>query len=178
MSGIFVGVDPGMAGSLAALHSDGRVEVIPMPIARYKRKNHPTKDSIDGDAIKRWLRALGPQNIKWMVIEKAIVLPRQGLVSGSKFVGGQRYVTGLAHGLDINCDEIMPAMWKRAMKLGQGNLKDKKAVSIARCQELFPEADIRKHSKLPGKRLDTLSHDMAEAVLLAYFARERIIGNL
>ena len=178
MSAIFVGVDPGLKGGLAALHSDGRVEVVPMPVYFIRRKNHPTKSTVDGQWVKDWLRALGTKSITLMVIEKAIVLPRQGLVSGSRFVGDQRYITGIAHGLDITCIEVLPGQWKRALKLGKGDLHDKKAASIAMCRKLYPYADIRRYSKVPGKRLSGDSHDLAEAVLLAHYARESASGRL
>lgn len=178
MSAIWIGVDPGFHGALAALHSDWRLELLPMPVTFTRGKNKPMKQHIDGQTIKGWLCALGLGNIKIVLIEKAIVLPRQGLVSGSQFVGGQRYITGLCDGLGLNCEEILPGQWKRAMNLGKGNLGDKKAVSIARCKELFPGADIRKPSMDKRKRLRADSHDLAEAALLAWFARERMSGNI
>lgn len=178
LSAIWIGIDPGFNGALAALHSDGRLELLPMPTSYVRNKNKPMKTFIDGPTIKAWLRALGLPNIKLVLIEKAIVLPRQGLVSGSQFVGGQRYITGLCHGLDLNCEEILPGQWKRVMGLGKGNLGDKKAVSIAKCKELFPDADIRKPSMDKRRRLRADSHDLAEAALLAWFARERMIGNI
>ena len=175
MSAIWLGVDPGFHGSIAAIHSDGRTEIVGMPVHRDKKRNTTTKTTIDGPTVRAWLRALGVANIKMAFIEKAIVMPRQGIVGAGAFVGGQRFISGIFCGMDIPYREVMPASWKkqlgiqakvRGAKTGMGVNKE---LSVALAIELYPEADLSCSNK-------RYSHDMAEALLLAHLARKESIG--
>lgn len=177
MDKVWVGVDPGFRGAIAAIYEDNTTITIPMPIFFSRVKNKPQSTTIDGPVIKEFFSGLGAFNIQNVLIEKAMVMPQQGIVSSAKFVAGQRFISGICEGMGLHYQEIRPTEWKRKVfgKSGKTN-GTIKGDSMELVQKMFPEADIRKPSMDNTRRLKTISHDMAEAVLLAWYARCLDIG--
>lgn len=143
---IYLGIDPGQKGGMAAIGSAG-YEVKPMP------------DTTKG--IRTALCLMSCDSSTTCIIEHAQAMPKQGGVS--MFNYGQHYgeLIGIMTALGIKIIEVRAAVWKKAM----GLTKDKDA-SIALCERLFPSVDL-----LPSDRSRKPSDGMAEALLLAEYGR-------
>jgi len=175
----YAGIDPGLDGWLAVIDADGQ------PVALHKAPTIPT-----GKGSRRAydLRAMSSLVstaclcVTLCVIEQQQAMPSQGSASGFR--------TGYGYGLwrmaltaaQVPHAEVRPAAWKRAAGLSAGRsaaakrdhnaaTKEAKAKAIAKVQALYPSLSL-----LPTPRSRVPSADMAEAVLLARYARHKATG--
>ena len=98
-------------------------------------------------------------------VEKVGAMPGQGVTSMFNFGKSAGYIEGVLSALGIPYQLVMPKRWKGEFTL---NGKDK-AASVAVCRKLFPEICLKRSDRC---RVD--SDGMAEALLLAEFARRRL----
>ena len=154
---IFIGVDPGLSGGIAILHSQ-RVTLLDMPTRQVSEKGF-VKRAVDCDALARWLEVvafsvLPPQTV--MYVERVNAFPGQGVAS--MFSLGMSYwgVVGVAAGLGIPVKFVEPERWKAAFKLGR-----EKADALVLARRLYPTAELglAKH------------HGRAEALLIARYGK-------
>ncbi len=156
----YLGIDPGLSGALALLSFEGEVNVlIDMPtLATTKSRRIIDEKVVLG--FLRFARDLVPGAPLRAVVERAMIMPKQGSSSGFKIGTSYGQLLGMLAALEIPRVIVSPQVWQKAI-LGQvpkGTSKDR---ARARAQELFPTADL-------GKRK---SQDRADALLLAEYGR-------
>src|SRR5262249_11262479 len=152
MSGApILGIDPGVAGGVAALCPDGRIEA----------HDIPTVDgSVDVDALVRRIREHAP---RLAVIEKAQAMPRQGVVSVFKYgtaFGALCAVTAIC---EIPTHLVSPRKWKTHFGLDADKEKSR-ALAI----RLWPGCGYFSRVK---------DHGRSEAAMIARYCAETIARN-
>lgn len=155
---VIVGIDPGLKGGLAVLFLSaiGGVidsEVIPYDIEAYCQTIALAKSNYLNPIV---------------AIEQVHSMPKQGVASTFKFGEQFGVLKGMCMGLGVKFITITPQEWKR----GMGLLHQDKDASIALAKKLFPEVDLR-----PSARCRKDSDGMAEALLIAEYARRKLCGN-
>lgn len=147
---LFIGIDPGMAGGVAALdHTGGVIGCVPMPATRKQLYDYLYKI---GFSYQRRVAA----------IEAVHSMPKQGVASTFKFGKGYGEVLGICTALQFEIHEPPPQSWKKAVLAGTDKSKD---ASIQVAENLFPSVNL----VLPRCRK---AHDgMAEALLMAEYIR-------
>ena len=157
---LFMGIDPGLSGALAMLTAEGEpVRVVKMPT-----EPHGKSRRVSGRDVRAFIEDASAQaggTIALCMLEQVASRPGQG--APSVFTFGRAYgaAEGVLSALTIPTDYATPQVWKRAYSLGSD-----KAESIRKACDLWPALAAQK-----------LTHDQAEAVLLAEFARRRWGGG-
>lgn len=147
-STLFIGIDPGQSGGIAAIGSAG-YEIVPMPETRKQAFDYLNQVTFEA---KRTVA----------VVEKVASRPGQGVASMFKFGKGYGELLGILTALHCEILEPTPQAWKKIMLAGTDKGKD---ASIQVCENLFPNVQL----VLPRCRKP---HDgMAEALLLAEYGR-------
>ncbi len=142
----YIGIDPGKSGALALLTEDGQCTVVPFQESAYT-------------AILK--AASGPSSV--CCLEKVGAMPGQGVVSMFNFGHNLGYIEGLLQAFDIPYQLVPPQTWKKEFCVTSD-----KNTSIEVCRKLFPHVCL-----LPTSRSRKPSDGMAEAMLLAEYARRR-----
>lgn len=153
-----VGIDPGLAGGVAALDATGAVVgVWPMPVAGGEVHAAGLAD------LLRSLRCLDVhQDIGRVCLEKVSAMPKQGVASTFRFGCGWGMVRGVCAALAVSVTLVPPPLWKRRVLLG---LPHDKAGAVQFCASRWPTADL----VLTGCRVP---HDgIADALCLAEYGR-------
>jgi crossover junction endodeoxyribonuclease RuvC len=156
---VYLGIDPGFSGALAAILSDRSVRLFDMPTLTVGRKQE-----IDEQALLTLLRESTVGRDCLVVVEKAQSMPKQG--SSSSFRYGMAYGMvrlGLA-ALGVPYRLAAPATWKRRMltDMAKEARSDKKAV-LLEAKRLFPQA--------ADQMTRVKDHNRAEALFLAEYGR-------
>lgn len=142
----YIGIDPGKSGALALLTEDGQCTVVPFQESAYT-------------AILK--AASGPSSV--CCLEKVGAMPGQGVVSMFNFGHNLGYIEGLLQAFDIPYQLVPPQTWKKEFCVTSD-----KNTSIEVCRKLFPYVCL-----LPTARSRKPSDGMAEAMLMAEYARRR-----
>ena len=142
----YIGIDPGKSGALALLTEDGQCTVVPFQESAYT-------------AILK--AASGPSSV--CCLEKVGAMPGQGVVSMFNFGHNLGYIEGLLQAFDILYQLVPPQTWKKEFCVTSD-----KNTSIEVCRKLFPHVCL-----LPTSRSRKPSDGMAEAMLMAEYARRR-----
>lgn len=142
----YIGIDPGKSGALALLTEDGQCTVVPFHESAY---------------IAILKAASGPSSV--CCLEKVGAMPGQGVVSMFNFGHNLGYIEGLLQAFDIPYQLVPPQTWKKEFCVTSD-----KNTSIEVCRKLFPHVSL-----LPTVRSRKPSDGMAEAVLMAEYARRR-----
>ena len=142
----YIGIDPGKSGALALLTEDGQCTVVPFQESAYT-------------AILK--EASGPSSV--CCLEKVGAMPGQGVVSMFNFGHNLGYIEGLLQAFDIPYQLVPPQTWKKEFCVTSD-----KNTSIEVCRKLFPHVCL-----LPTARSRKPSDGMAEAMLMAEYARRR-----
>lgn len=142
----YIGIDPGKSGALALITEDGQCTVVPFNESAYT-------------AILK--SASGPSSV--CCLEKVGAMPGQGVVSMFNFGHNLGYIEGLLQAFDIPYQLVPPQTWKKEFCVTSD-----KNTSIEVCRKLFPYVSL-----LPTERSRKPSDGMAEAILIAEFARRR-----
>lgn len=151
---ITIGIDPGLSGAIACVSDEGVIALHDMPVMPYGRGAY-VKNAVDLTAVARLLSARGPA-VVWL--ERVGSMPGQGVAS--MFSLGMSYygVAGVAIGLGIPVNLVMPADWKGDMGLGRD-----KGESLALARKLHPNLDLSRKK----------DHGRAEALLIARYGQKR-----
>lgn len=164
---MFMGIDPGQSGGIAAIDSNGTLIARPMPWME--------KQGIDGAALKRILKQFPPTHV---FIEAIQQRKGEGAVSGKTAATQWGRVIGMLEMAGIPYDVVQPLKWRKAMDCGipsGGDQKDRrrllKARSMSRVAQLWPNHDFRRTPKCSKPH-----EGMGEAALIAEYGR-RIHGN-
>lgn len=148
---MYVGIDPGGSGGVAALSEGGGVLFV---------EKMPATDRDLLDLFRDLARLEGIEGGARGVIEKVGVMPKQGIVSAFTFgrnVGALHLALAAA---EVPFDEVLPAKWQLVM--GCRSRGDKN-VTKRRAQQLFP------HEKV--------THAIADALLIAEYCRRTRHGQ-
>lgn len=154
---IFIGIDPGLTGGIAALDDDGiilmvdRMPVMPSPIAGRKM--------VDGRhlaAVLRGLRQSSELGTRALAaVEQVGAMPKQSPVS--MFAFGQTYGTalGVLGALNVPHQFVQPQKWQK-----HHSLSADKAQTLGWAMRRWPHLELKK------------SHDgMADALAIADWLR-------
>ena len=143
-----IGIDPGKSGSLAYIMDDGSVNVFQFDEGLY-------------NTALRGIADLGPSVC---CLEHVGAMPGQGVTSMFTFGQNFGFIQGLLTAHGIPYELVRPQKWKREF----GITGDKNS-SIAVCKRLFPDVSL-----LPTERCRKENDGMAEALLLAEYARRKL----
>lgn len=163
-----IGVDPGLSGAMAVIHSETmRIETI-IDLPTYTKKSLARKQGymkhIDAEKLAIIIDHYAPQTLL-AVIEAPGAMPEQGLSSTFRF----GHVCGQMHGLLVaNYIPVMPVkpqVWKPAL-----GLQPQKGAALTRAKKYWPHQwrgyfHLKKH------------HDRAEAALLVLWAKRFVLGG-
>lgn len=161
---LFMGIDPGLSGALAVLNHAGQlVDVIGMPTDPIGKSRR-----VSGRSIARWINETllrCDTTFALCMVEQVASRPGQGVASMFSFGRSLGAVEGALGALSMPTDYATPQTWKKAFSLGSD-----KQESIRKACDLIPALAGRPNPKGP-------TDGMAEAVLLAEFARRRWSGK-
>lgn len=152
---IYVGIDPGLHGGLAALTLTGEVrQTVAMPVAA---------GEIDagrlGDILCDWQILYGEITVS---LEKVGAMPGQGVTSMFKFGTGWGMVRGVCAALGMPVTLVTPTVWKKTVLIGLPHDKDG---AVQFCRSRWPTVDlVQRGCRKP--------HDgIADALCLAEYGR-------
>ena len=97
-------------------------------------------------------------------VEKVGAMPHQGVTSSFNFGKSAGFVEGVLNALGIPYQLIPPQRWKKEFTLNSDKQR-----SVEVCERLFPNASL-----LPTARCKVKSDGMAEALLMAEYARRNL----
>lgn len=163
---IYIGIDPGKSGALAIIWDGGNIEIVPFDEIAYRDRLGLIGEAIDCGSIDE------ESGLKCecavCALEKVGAMPLQGVTSTFNFGHNLGFVEGLLVANEIPYELVTPQRWKKAFSL----LKRDKDASIAEARRLFPNVSL-----LPTERSRKDNDGMAEALLLAEWARRFYRGN-
>lgn len=147
---IFIGIDPGKSGALAAIFENGAIEIIPFNSSGYI------------DHLAQYAEITQLSEIRCCV-EKVSAMPGQGVTSMFNFGHNLGFIEGCLQSFRIPYQLVPPQTWKKEFSLSSDKNK-----SIEVCQKLFPDIKL-----LPTDRCKKPNDGMAEALLMAEYARRK-----
>jgi hypothetical protein len=176
-----IGIDPGLTGAIACLHSDDTLTIEDMPVWSMMINKH-TKMRVDPVGLRNMFEMHKACGCSLVLMEQVGGRPKQGASGG--FVLG--YSVGLVYQtcvmLRIPIETVVPQVWKRIMNVKgkkvateTGTFKDTRAADhaiIARADEVFPN-----YSNFFRGSKGGLKVDRAEAALLAKYCRDYALMN-
>lgn len=144
----YIGIDPGKSGAMAIIGEE-KISVIPF----------------DEELYLGCLRTLSkpPCHVK-AVVEHVSAMPGQGVTSMFNFGRSFGWTLGVLDVCEIPYELVRPQKWKK-----EYSVTGDKNSSIAVCRRLFPEVSL-----LPTSRCKKDNDGMAEALLMAEYARRRL----
>lgn len=150
---VYLGIDPGKSGALAYIMPDGMVNVFPFDEGLYKF----ALSGIASLAEKAEGKAI-------CCLEHVSAMPGQGVTSMFTFGENFGWIQGLLQAYGISYELVRPQKWKKEF-----SITGDKNSSIAVCKRLFPDVSL-----LPTERSRKDNDGMAEAVLMAEYARRKL----
>lgn len=161
---IFVGVDPGKHGAIAATETGSATYVWPVPVINASRGKGRVEYDLVG--IRVLFNALRDSDELFVTVEKSQPLPpKMGGTIANYHRGTARGWEWLFVALRIPYQMAAPISWMRIMHAGTPG-QDSKQKSILAAQRLFPNVGLKRSNR---SRVD--DHNFAEALLLAEFGR-------
>jgi len=158
---VYIGIDPGLSGGVAAISDKGELLMIEdTPALKAKTGTKVYLPAQMAEILKR----VEISKVAVVGIEQVHSMPKQGVASSFRFGEGFGMWQGIIAALGMPMMMVPPQRWKKAM-LAAGAGSDK-GVAIARAQQLLPSA---------AKYLTRKKDDgRAEAILIAMYFLERI----
>ena len=151
--GIYIGVDPGKKGGMAIIDGND-VEV------------YAWDDALFIDTTRVCVGRGRVRNERVVAaVEKVGAMPGQGVTSMFSFGQSYGFILGVLSAFGIGYQLVPPYVWKREF----GLLHTEKQGSIDVCKRLFPGVSL-----LPTERCRKERDGMAEALLLAEYARRKM----
>ncbi|MBT9167213.1 MAG: hypothetical protein DDT19_00538 [Syntrophomonadaceae bacterium] len=149
------GIDTGVSGAIciAQKDSDGQIKFLSIgdiPTLKVGKG----KRIIDEQGIKALFSGFG---VNFVVIEKALTMPRQGLVSTGKFFESYGILKGICVGMGIPYTSVHPATWKK--KMLPFSKKEGKSASLIYMKSQYP-------SEFGAKEK---SHNITDAAVMAIY---------
>jgi Holliday junction resolvasome RuvABC endonuclease subunit len=163
---LYLGIDPGVSGGIAAIDGDGRVRLV-SPMGSTEADTWAFVSNIV--ALSR--NEAGQTQV-FAAIERVAASPQMGRSSAFTFGRAAGMIRMSLVAAEIPFDEVAPGVWQKAIgirqktgktELGTTHQKDKN-INKARAQQLFPGVPI--------------THAVADALLIAEFCRRSRVGQL
>lgn len=148
---MFIGIDPGNTGALAALYPSGTVEVHDMPTMANGKKQQVNAAAV-AEILSEWSR-----RGSLVVVEKVAAMPGQGVTSMFNFGMGYGVIQGVVAATGLPMRLVTPQSWKKPFGL-IGKDKDM-ARTIA--QQLYPNESLSRKKDI-GR---------ADAILIATYGQ-------
>ncbi len=168
---IYIGIDPGKDGAIAAIESGAipQVEITPTVLT-----GKGSRRSYDEGAMRRLLREIvhnDPEEA-FAIIEKQQAMPGQGVVSMFSIGEGFGLWKGYCSGMGIRYQVVHPRTWKKEMLRDVPGSGADKGRSIIAAGRMFPDTDLRRSERA------RVSHDgKAEALLIAMYGKRIDLGE-
>lgn len=158
---IFVGIDPGLTGAVAAVDSAGTCAVEDLPTVQLPGSGL-VRRRVDGLALAKMLRHMVPiGHACLVVIEDVIALggKNNAVQTQGSIMRSVGTIEAAVEILRMPIKRAQPRTWKKFYGLGA-----EKGASLAIARELYPLAPLglAKH------------HNRAEALLLAHYGQARL----
>ena len=144
----YIGIDPGKSGALAYIRENGMANVIPFDPSLYLFT----------------LRTIAHDDQAVCCLEHVNAMPGQGVTSMFNFGLNFGWLQGVMAALKIPYELVRPQKWRKEFSI-TGDKND----SIAVAKRLFPGVSL-----LPSDRSRKDNDGMAEALLMAEYARRRL----
>lgn len=144
------GIDPGKNGGIAVIDDNNKMCYL---------SSMDNQSLVDCFSRAEWNREIV------VCVEKVGALPGQGVTSMFNFGKSAGFIEGVLHSFFIPYQLITPQKWKKEFGLIHKDKKD----SVLVCKQLFPDVNL-----LPTPRCTKESDGMAEAALMAIFAKRRL----
>lgn len=150
---IYIGIDPGKKGAWAVLQEDVAPVVCPWDDTFFISDLHGIMALAHerGDGVMA-------------CVEKVGAMPGQGVTSMFNFGKSAGFIEGVLSALGIPYQLVTPQRWKKEFTLHNSKQK-----SVEVCKRLFPDVSL-----LPTPRCRVASDGMAEALLMAEYARRKM----
>lgn len=155
---MIIGIDPGLAGAIAALRDDGAlIGVADMPASRWEGMSW-----VNGRNLTSILLELrGGLEVSRVIIERAQPMPKQGVSSSFHYGMGFGAILAVCESMMLPMEFVHPSKWKRYFGLIGDNKR--KSAALDKARVMFPAAD-----------LCMVKHDgRAEALLIAEWRRRQ-----
>lgn len=149
----YIGIDPGKSGALAYIEvNDAQITGTVMPFSEsgYRFILRNLVETYRGNIV--------------CAVESVSAMPGQGVTSMFNFGKGFGWTLGILEAYDVPYELIRPQKWKKEF-----SVTSDKNTSIAVCKRLFPHVSL-----LPTERCRKDNDGMAEALLIAEYARRRM----
>jgi hypothetical protein len=158
---LWVGVDPGNTGAVAAIDPNSGVVFFDTPTVKVGTKNLPHIAAMAG--IIRTLAAENGANRVHVVVESVHSMPKQGVASSFNFGKGFGAWLGILAALEIPYTLVDPRRWTGTLlrDMPKGD-----EAAIIRASELYPA--VAGELRTPRGRLLL---GRADALLLAHFGK-------
>ena len=148
----YCGIDVGFSGAIAVLDKDGKIVIdIDMPIIQVGKKRELNEPN-----IHFILQGFQPLIVG---IEKAQVMPGQGISSSGRYMASYGFLRGLCVGLGLEYQLIHPRTWKKKM---MPDMPKEKEASIMRVGQLYPDVVLKRKK----------DHGIADAILIARYLKD------
>lgn len=144
----YIGIDPGKSGALAILDDDGGV-----CLSTFSEESYCDILSCNPDSIA--------------CLEHVGAMPGQGVTSMFSFGENFGFIQGVLKANGIPYELVRPAKWKKEF-----SITSNKNTSIEVCKRLFPNVSL-----LPTERCRKDNDGMAEALLMAEYARRKLSNH-
>jgi len=160
---IFIGIDNGLSGGLAAYDRDtGELRITPMPVIGVKTAKG-NKNEYDIQEIIRWFDQL-PKGPQMVVLEKAQAFPGQGVVSMFSVGRGFGIMEGILASRKWPYTIVSPKTWQKRMFEGVAHSDTKQASALV-AQRLFPDTRF-----VATERSKKLHDGITDATMMAVYA--------
>ena len=166
---IWIGIDPGLSGAVAALDEQGKIITVQdVPVLTVKKAKGHKRVYVESQmaTILESIKASAPGGRDSLIVflESVHAMPGQGVTSMFSMGTGLGIWLGILAALRIPYERVEPAKWKREMGIASGS---DKSASIVRASQLFPTASLSR-KKDDGR---------ADALLLAEWGRRKMTGK-
>ena len=161
---VVVGIDPGLSGAIAYVGPSGDPIARVIPVIK-----NGTRRSLDLGGIRTMFAAwkiVGTPGVH-VFLERAQPMPRDGAMGAFRYGESYGMLVGCLDGLGLEVTTVHPATWKSILFSGTTRTKDDARALAA---EVFPS--------MAPKLVTKVSHNMAEALLLAEYGRRVLCGKV
>lgn len=159
---LWVGIDPGIRGAVAAVDSSGSLQEVFL---------------LNGDArvFYEWASKSSIQ-IKHVYLEKAQPMPKQGICSVFNYSNGWGQLQGICIALELPFTLVPPQVWQKTMFVGTSKMCGKKKRNPKeRALEAANRVFAKKKRFWLATKRSTKPHDgLIDAALLAEACRRNV----
>lgn len=120
---LYLGVDPGKSGAIAAIYGNGVVDCMKLSETEHD--------------VARWLEEYRFDS--FAMLEQVSAMPKQGVASTFKFGTSYGFLRGILAAFEIPFETVTPVKWQATMKCRTGGDKN---ITKAAAQRLYPSLKI------------------------------------